>query len=1130
MEKVRKPEVILGIDPGASSIGWAVHETGNQENFETGVVKFPAANDIQEKQTKAAQRRDSRSARRGYFRTKMRNDMIVDHFLDNSLVSLKDLFSEGDRGNGFSADFLSLNPYEIRNRALSQEISAAEFLRMCYHMSNGRGYKSSGKELSEEEGKIVTGFEDRIGIKQTNDEIASNGFETIGQYLYHMSITGGQVRRRYFLRSLLVDETAKVVERQRSFNSRNFFSDSAFIEKLIHKKNGILFFQRPLKSCKHLIGKCQFEQNKPRMMKSHPLFERFRALQFINTITLTTEDGAVCRPDAEQRMELLGLFESKETLSINSIKTQLGFSKSEMSELEFNYDSDCNDDGKIPGSKCSIALSRIFGKEAWDSKTMQQKTEIWNMYNFKDIDEIVDYAKNVWEAGDEGLAAARKVSVGSDYSNLSHKAVSKLMPFLEQGMLYHEAVFMMGVADCFGSRWESIGEGGRKDVHSEYRSITMMSEQAFNMKAFKGYLNGVWGLEEKDLGKLQHHSFSEKELLEFLPEPPKSANPQVNRALSLSRKLVNELIERYDIAEIVVELPREFGKSHKQLRDIEKENNANRVRNRKISEELTEKGYSEWANKKKGILKYKLWQETNGFCIYTGNEIPLEHLFNGEIITIEHIFPKSVMPNNSTFNLTLCYRDENHEKSNMTPYQYYSGNKKKWSQMKEMAKKYFSKAKYKHFISEENPSFEDFVSINMNDTRYIAREVKSYFENICRKVRTTNGRMTSRIRNAWSLNEVLGGDPKSGKNRSDNRNHAIDALVASHTTPKMIEAVCTAMKLGKDDMENIAQFIPAPYSLGDFISDVRREMERIVVVHVSKSKKYTTRKLRFVKNGVKHTQKTKSFRGQLHEETIYGKSNEEGIYRKTKSLKSITLPSVEQIIDPQVKHSVKEFMKLNANAAAKDDKGLKALKQGTVYLLDKKGRKTQVIKSVKVYEPSSTMVRLKDDERKYVAPGNNVCFAARKSAETQKWEMKAVSFFEYVKNMHGNPESQGFFRNDENNFVVGIDSMVVMGLPFGTDPASLSREHLSALTHRVRKTSGTSINFAHHADGRPVAASGKSKDELIGDIRITSTKKFEQEGIRKVEFDITGRLISVSGTRISSEKNLQETDNQLNDK
>src|SRR5690606_32374343 len=124
-----------------------------------------------------------------------------------------------------------------------------------------------------------------------------------------------------------------------------------------------------------------------------------------------------------------------------------------------------------------------------------------------------------------------------------------------------------------------------------------------------------------------------------------------------------------------------------------------------------------------------------------------------------HPWSKSL--NDSFMNKTLCFADENRRKGDKTPFQFYGDNPAKWEEVKQRALSLFSDTKeypksyqkFKHFIQQ---SYDDnFVSKQLNDTRYISREASNYLTKICEKVNVSSGMVTSNLRHFWGLNNIL---------------------------------------------------------------------------------------------------------------------------------------------------------------------------------------------------------------------------------------------------------------------------------------------------------------------------------------------------------------------------------------
>ena len=87
--------------------------------------------------------------------------------------------------------------------------------------------------------------------------IEENG--SLGAAFAHLEDQNIRIRNRYTLRSDYQNEVHKILEFQK-------VSDNDFIEKV----DKAIFFQRPLRSQKGLVGKCTLEPNKSRCPVSHP--------------------------------------------------------------------------------------------------------------------------------------------------------------------------------------------------------------------------------------------------------------------------------------------------------------------------------------------------------------------------------------------------------------------------------------------------------------------------------------------------------------------------------------------------------------------------------------------------------------------------------------------------------------------------------------------------------------------------------------------------------------------------------------------------------------------------------------------------------------------------------------------
>src|SRR5699024_8693807 len=64
--------------------------------------------------------------------------------------------------------------------------------------------------------------------------------------------------------------------------------------------------------------------------------------------------------------------------------------------------------------------------------------------------------------------------------------------------------------------------------------------------------------------------------------------------------------------------------------------------------------------------------------------------------------------------------------------------------------------KARRFISKTNPDADEFIERQLNDTRYISRQAKTYLKHVCKNVTVAQGSATSIMRHFCGLDSILG--------------------------------------------------------------------------------------------------------------------------------------------------------------------------------------------------------------------------------------------------------------------------------------------------------------------------------------------------------------------------------------
>jgi CRISPR-associated endonuclease Csn1 len=903
---------ILGLDLGTNSLGWALVNETDKIILKTGVRIFQAGVNIDAKSKaetpKNAKRREYRQKRRQLFRRKFRNRLLQKALQQAGLLPFD---------AGALATLWQTDPYQLRRKALNECLSLEELGRVIFHLNQRRGFKSNRKSAATEEGALYTGGNGKVGVDSTLADWQAGGFRTFGEYLAFLDPHQQRLRNRYTLRTWYIEEFNQIWQAQQTYCPEVLTDELK--QKLGSPDAGIIFYQRPLKTQRHLVGKCTLEPTKPRCPLSHPDFEEFRMWQIINNLAVSGPGRFKERLDDEEKTKLVDLFCSKDKITLPDIRKRLRLTI----DHTFNYE---EKEISFSGNLTHVKLSKLFGKSIWEQLPDEDKTlatekaqekyvtklDVWHTFFFaQDGDWLKNYATTKWDFTETQLKQLSRVHLKDGYASLSRKAIRKMLPFLRQGEPYDKAALLAGYH------------------HSQVNTYKENQEQ---------------------LG------------------PPKNLrNPIVQQALLELRTLVNQLLVQYGKPDIIrVELARDLKVPKWKREEIRREQLRNRFRNERHCQELVQQGILSPSSR--DIEKYLLWEECGKTCPYTGQAISFNDLFLNGRFDIEHILPRSRTLDDSLANKTLCAKEFNGLKNNQTPFECLSGNQVLYLQVLERVQRYMPRKLGKFKLEVCEP---DFVQKQLNDTRYISKEAKSYLQSICPTVQVAMGRATAPLRHLWGLNSILNQHGQR-KTRDDHRHHAVDALVVALSTPGMLQQLSRWNSL--DRSLNLFHF-DLPWET--FYRDARTAIEAVLVSQKKNIKTISTWNKREKKNGQVIIQKRVSPRGQLHKETVYGKrldGHGREFFAVRKSLEDLSPSMVSKIVDPVVRQIVKD--RLRSMGVDPDAKRFEIPKEAfnePLYMPNYKGtsgRQNQ-IKKVRISEGSTKMVRLKENINQWVEPGNN---------------------------------------------------------------------------------------------------------------------------------------------------------------
>jgi CRISPR-associated endonuclease Csn1 len=224
---------ILGLDLGTNSIGWALVNEGENENEQSTIIKVgvrvnPLTVDEQTNFEKGksittnADRTLKRSGRRNLQRFKLRKENLIEILTTNGWISSDTILSE----NGNKTTF---ETYRLRAKAVTEEISLEEFARVLLMINSKRGYKSSRKAKSQDEGQLIDGM-----------EVAKNLYEnaiTPGQFVLQI-LKAGKKYIPDFYRSDLHAEFDKVFDKQITYHP-DFLNEELKEELRAKKRDAI---------------------------------------------------------------------------------------------------------------------------------------------------------------------------------------------------------------------------------------------------------------------------------------------------------------------------------------------------------------------------------------------------------------------------------------------------------------------------------------------------------------------------------------------------------------------------------------------------------------------------------------------------------------------------------------------------------------------------------------------------------------------------------------------------------------------------------------------------------------------------------------------------------------------------
>lgn len=1151
---------ILGLDLGSSSIGWAVVEENSKEIISeteqplkdrivaigSRIIPLTTEENTQfskgQALTKNADRTAKRTQRKGYDRYQLRRHLLLEE------LKLKGMF------NGVPLKLPGAALWELRAKAVSEKVSLLELGRVLCHINQKRGYRTAKSDYADK--KQSAYVQQVVGRYR---EIHEQGM-TVGQFLYNgiKENPAFRCKDRVYPRDAYVEEYDRIMSCQQAF-----YPEILTEETVAHIRDYIIFHQRPLKSCKHLVAHCELERHDAKVGSSvrncgpkvaprtSPLFQVCKIWESVNNLSIRNKVNDTLYLTLEQKQAIFNFMNTHERLKANDLKSILGikskewqFSKAVGTGLQGNttycaiskaleeHPAAENllkfDLSVVEGSRVNIETGEI-SKVIDGAFEKEPLYRLWHtLYSISNIEELQKVLRTNFSIVDETTieALCQIDFIKAGYGNKSSRAMRKLLPYLQEGMQYHDAKLAAGYNDT--------------PLTKEQNETRVLAERLLPIQ--KGELR----------------------------------QPVVEKILNQLVNLVNALMAEYGrFDEIRVELAREL----KQSRE-ERESATRAMKNKQTENETAARHIKEYAltPTRSRIQKYNLCKESGGTCIYCESGISPKEFLLGSEGEVEHIIPRSVLFDDSYSNKVCSCRKCNKEKNNRTAYDFMAtrGECELNAYIERVNSLYesnkISKSKRDKLLMKAEDIPTDFIERQLRESQYIAKKAKEILQSVCYNVCTTSGTITDFIRHLWGWDEVLHtlnferyralgltekverevGNKKisveriAGWNkRMDHRHHAIDALTIACTKQGYIQRINNLNSLKEvsfrsfNDSEQDASTRGRLTRLERYITmqphfttaEVEQAVAAIAVSFKGGKRAASTGKRYIRKNGKRLCVQSGIIipRGALSEESIYGRISDyaTGKYEYVIKYKigSISLKDVDSVVDKRIREILRERL---LQFGGRPDKAF------ADPLFDHQGRE---IRSVRCYTGLSATAPVRYNDAgtpiAFVKPGNNHHLAIYED-EKGKLREHIVTFWHAVERKKYGiptiitapsdiwdsvtdkmpeafqkqlPESAlwnfKFSMQQNEMFILGMSEELYQDAMRNGDYAALSR-----YLYRVQSLSKKDYFFRHHLE-TTVDDYSKTSQQMGKMKRIRSLKSLMENNPHKVHVSITGKITEI---------------------
>lgn len=498
-------EKILGLDLGTNSVGWALRDTNEKANqiVDSGVLTFDkGVGEGKSGEFPLVQKRtESRSKRRNYQAEKYRKWALLETLIKHNMCPLsidelnewrkytKGIGRKYPQSNSFihwlrfdfdgdgKPDFekLGFNKHEsyylFRMLIVSEEQEHKQIFennphilgRVLYQLVQRRGYR--GRDDEDEEAKTILKGSEKNGTKGVEAIIPLiKEYKTLGAALYYLSKNKNErIRKRYNLRTDYEREL-KVICNTQSLN-----------EGIYKKLWKAIVWQRPLRSQKGLVGYCTLEtpakdennkfikSGKKRCPVSHPLYEEFRTWVFVNNLKIQLPENVEKAITLKEKIYPI-FYKASRDFKLSSINKELRKLGGNILSKHSKGSKNKEEDTKVISCTLLNSLKEVLGddwkdKYGWAEilsdkiKTCKYSIEdLWHvLFTFDSKEKLKEFALFKLRLDEENAEKFSKIKLQQGYATLSLSAIKKLLPYLYQGFIYSEAVYLANLHRVLGN-------------------------------------------------------------------------------------------------------------------------------------------------------------------------------------------------------------------------------------------------------------------------------------------------------------------------------------------------------------------------------------------------------------------------------------------------------------------------------------------------------------------------------------------------------------------------------------------------------------------------------------------------------------------------------------------------------